>query len=198
MPKITWLFLFCFFSLTSLVAYDVVCIGSSIVDYTVTVTEEWLKNSGAEKGGVKSLSVAEFDNCLHSLMLLSKTMPPMIKAGGSAGTSVKGLGQLGCSAAFLSRSGDDDNGYFIRSVLKENHVDAYGPMLPGKTARVLCGITSDGQRTFFFVVGTTGTPKAEDLIEELFQKTTIVHIEGYVLRDKKFLKKIIFYARKYK
>jgi sugar/nucleoside kinase (ribokinase family) len=169
-----------------------VCIGSSIVDYTVFVTDEWLKSSDVEKGGLIQVSSTQFNETLCSFKY-----SPIVKTGGSAGIAVKGLGHLGSDVAFLSRYGDDEEGRFFRSTLLENKVQLYGPILHGETPRVLCLITPDGQRSFFFCSGDHGTPSAHDLTEEPFQDAHIVHCEGYTLRNKPLLEKIIQIAQKH-
>lgn len=198
MSRILLIFALFFFTLCHLECYDVLCIGGSIVDYSIPVQEEWLAQVDVEKGGVKTVSSLDFDAYLMSLKANQKTSPPTIRVGGSAGNVVKGLGQLGCSSAFLSRSGNDENGYFVRSVLQSNHVQVVGSMYPGITAKVMCCITPDGQRTFLFCGGDHGILTINDIQEKAIQNTSYVHIEGYALRNREFLDKIIQLAQKNK
>lgn len=186
----------------SMKSCEILCIGSSIVDHIIFVSDEWLREIGVEigleKGGVLSIPSDTFESILECLIQLPHSNPPMTKAGGSAGTTVKGLGQLGCRAGFLSRAGSDGKGQFIRSILSRKGVTVYGPLLPGKTAQVLCAITPDGERTFLFCGDEiNGTPKVDDLDESLIKAAKIVHIEGYTVRNKKLLTTIIELAHKH-
>lgn len=181
---------------------DILCIGSSIVDHIVFVTDDWFNQKseewGLEKGGVLSISLDEFESILHSLSFLNIS-PPLIKAGGSAATTAKGLAQLGCEVAFLSRSGKDENSRFLRFVLQKNGAQVYGPQLPGRTSQVLCLITPDRERSFLFQGDKiNGTPKTEDLEEALLKSAQSIHIEGYTVRNKELLMTTIEIAQKYK
>jgi sugar/nucleoside kinase (ribokinase family) len=174
---------------------NIVCIGSGIVDYITFASENWLVEIcvNAKKGGVVSVSENAFMSLLNSL-----SNPILIKAGGSAGTVIKGLGQLGSNAALISRTGDDKNGKFLRSVFEEHKIAFYGSTCEGTTAKVLCVITPDGERTFFFCGNTLcGTPHVQDLDEEVIKNSKLIHMEGYTVRNKDIIEAILKMADQY-
>jgi sugar/nucleoside kinase (ribokinase family) len=114
-----------------------------------------------------------------------------VKTGGSAGIVVKSLGCLGCSPVFLSKYGSDKEAQFFKSTLQEYGVTLLGKNVEGETGRVLCCISPDGQRSFFFCMESIGDPDVEDVIDSLFQNVKILHIEGYFLRNKPLLEKLL-------
>ncbi|XP_072952681.1 probable fructokinase-6, chloroplastic [Typha angustifolia] len=129
----------------------VVCLGELLIDFVPTVS---------------GLSLAE--------------APAFKKAPGGAPANVAvGIARLGGSSAFIGKVGEDEFGYMLADILKENNVNSQGLRFdPGaRTALAFVTLKSDGEREFMFY----RNPSADMLLEEkeldldLIRKAKIFH-----------------------
>ncbi|XP_050224987.1 probable fructokinase-7 isoform X2 [Mercurialis annua] len=114
----------------------VVCFGEMLIDFVPTV------------GGV---SLAE--------------APAFKKAPGGAPANVAVcVSRLGGSSAFIGKVGDDDFGYMLANILKENKVDNSGVCFEPRARTALAFVTlrADGEREFLFF----RHPSADMLLKE--------------------------------
>ncbi|KAG0586639.1 hypothetical protein KC19_2G105800 [Ceratodon purpureus] len=113
----------------------VVCFGELLIDFVPTV------------GG---LSLAD--------------APAFKKAPGGAPANVAvGIAKLGGNAAFVGKVGDDEFGYMLVEVLKENRVETKGCRFDpnARTALAFVTLREDGEREFMFY----RNPSADMLFE---------------------------------
>ncbi|TVT98544.1 hypothetical protein EJB05_56156 [Eragrostis curvula] len=129
----------------------VVCFGELLIDFVPTVS---------------GLSLAE--------------APAFKKAPGGAPANVAvGIARLGGSSAFIGKVGDDEFGYMLSDILKENNVNNQGLLFDphARTALAFVTLRSDGEREFMFF----RNPSADMLLEEkeldldLIRKAKIPH-----------------------
>ncbi|KAI4388925.1 hypothetical protein MLD38_001213 [Melastoma candidum] len=129
----------------------VVCFGEMLIDFVPTVN---------------GLSLAE--------------SPAFKKAPGGAPANVAvGIARLGGSSAFIGKVGEDEFGYMLAEILKENNVNSSGMRFdPGaRTALAFVTLRSDGEREFMFY----RNPSADMLLHEseldldLITKAKIFH-----------------------
>lgn len=129
----------------------VVCFGELLIDFVPTV------------GG---LSLAD--------------APAFKKAPGGAPANVAvGIAKLGGNAAFIGKVGDDEFGYMLVDVLKENRVETQGCRFDAhaRTALAFVTLREDGEREFMFY----RNPSADMLFEpheldvELISQASIIH-----------------------
>ncbi|KAJ8752934.1 hypothetical protein K2173_008669 [Erythroxylum novogranatense] len=129
----------------------VVCFGEMLIDFVPTV------------GGV---SLAE--------------APAFKKAPGGAPANVAvGISRLGGSSAFVGKLGDDEFGYMLADILKQNNVDSSGLRFDSSARTALAFVTlrADGEREFLFF----RHPSADMLLREselninLLEKARIFH-----------------------
>ncbi|KAK8467046.1 hypothetical protein PHAVU_008G234800 [Phaseolus vulgaris] len=114
----------------------VVCFGEMLIDFVPTVN---------------GLSLAE--------------APAFKKAPGGAPANVAvGISRLGGSSAFIGKVGEDEFGYMLADILKENNVNHEGMRFdPGaRTALAFVTLRSDGEREFMFY----RNPSADMLLQE--------------------------------
>lgn len=106
--------------------------------------------------------------------------PAFKKAPGGAPANVAvGIARLGGSSAFIGKVGEDEFGYMLADILKENNVNNEGMRFdPGaRTALAFVTLRSDGEREFMFY----RNPSADMLLQEseldfdLIRKATIFH-----------------------
>ncbi|KAL6219501.1 hypothetical protein ACLB2K_007260 [Fragaria x ananassa] len=106
--------------------------------------------------------------------------PAFKKAAGGAPANVAvGIARLGGSSAFIGKVGEDEFGYMLADILKENNVNNEGMRFdPGaRTALAFVTLRSDGEREFMFY----RNPSADMLLQEaeldldLIRKAKILH-----------------------
>ncbi|KAK6266649.1 hypothetical protein QUC31_017486 [Theobroma cacao] len=129
----------------------VVCFGEMLIDFVPTIS---------------GLSLAD--------------APAFKKAPGGAPANVAvGIARLGGSSAFIGKVGEDEFGYMLADILKENNVNNEGMRFdPGaRTALAFVTLRSDGEREFMFY----RNPSADMLLQEneldfdLIRKAKIFH-----------------------
>ncbi|XP_021891301.1 probable fructokinase-6, chloroplastic isoform X1 [Carica papaya] len=129
----------------------VVCFGEMLIDFVPTTS---------------GVSLAE--------------APAFKKAPGGAPANVAvGIARLGGSSAFIGKVGEDEFGYMLADILKENNVNNEGMRFdPGaRTALAFVTLRSDGEREFMFY----RNPSADMLLQEaeldfnLIKKAKIFH-----------------------
>uniref|UniRef100_A0ACD6ANY5 Uncharacterized protein n=1 Tax=Avena sativa TaxID=4498 RepID=A0ACD6ANY5_AVESA len=129
----------------------VVCFGELLIDFVPTVS---------------GVSLAD--------------APAFKKAPGGAPANVAvGIARLGGSSAFIGKVGDDEFGYMLSDMLKENNVNNQGLLFDthARTALAFVTLRSDGEREFMFF----RNPSADMLLEEkeldldLIRKAKIFH-----------------------
>ncbi|XP_021755016.1 probable fructokinase-6, chloroplastic [Chenopodium quinoa] len=129
----------------------VVCFGEMLIDFVPTTS---------------GLSLAE--------------APAFKKAPGGAPANVAvGIARLGGASAFIGKVGEDEFGYMLADILKENNVNSEGMRFdPGaRTALAFVTLRKDGEREFMFY----RNPSADMLLQEseidfeLIRKAKIFH-----------------------
>ncbi|KAL9226505.1 hypothetical protein vseg_002311 [Gypsophila vaccaria] len=129
----------------------VVCFGEMLIDFVPTTS---------------GLSLAE--------------APAFKKAPGGAPANVAvGIARLGGTSAFIGKVGEDEFGYMLADILKQNNVNSEGMRFdPGaRTALAFVTLRKDGEREFMFY----RNPSADMLLEEseldldLITKAKIFH-----------------------
>ncbi|CAI0450891.1 unnamed protein product [Linum tenue] len=114
----------------------VVCFGEMLIDFVPTIN---------------GLSLAD--------------APAFKKAPGGAPANVAvGIARLGGTSAFVGKVGEDEFGYMLAEILKENNVNNQGLRFdPGaRTALAFVTLRSDGEREFMFY----RNPSADMLLQE--------------------------------
>ncbi|XP_030532883.1 probable fructokinase-7 isoform X3 [Rhodamnia argentea] len=114
--------------------------------------------------------------------------PAFEKAAGGAPANVAvGISRLGGSAAFVGKVGDDEFGYMLANILKQNNVDNSGVRFDHNARTALAFVTNraDGEREFLFF----RHPSADMLLHEseldveLISKAKIFHYGSISLID---------------
>ncbi len=155
---------------------SIVGIGSALVDILIHEKDEFLKKTGAIKGGMTLVDKEFIERTLAMSSDTAKIVP-----GGSACNTIVGIGKLGGAARFVGKCGKGEMGELIESDLKKQNVvpDLFRSDSP--TGRVLSIISPDAQRSMFTYLGASAETRPEDISEKLFKDAAIVHMEGYLL-----------------
>lgn len=155
--------------------FDVVGIGSAIVDVLAHTEDVFLSKHDAAKG---TMLMVEEDqsNALY------KNIGPAIEAsGGSAANTMAGIASFGGKPAFIGKTMDDQlGGIFAHDIRAVGvHYDTK-PLTSGlATARCIVLVTPDAQRTMFTYLGASGSLSAADMNEDLIAASKVLYIEGY-------------------
>ncbi len=155
---------------------SIVGIGSALVDILIHEKDEFLKKTGAIKGGMTLVDKEFIERTLAMSSDTAKIVP-----GGSACNTIVGIGKLGGAARFVGKCGKGEMGELIESDLKKQNVvpDLFRSDSP--TGRVLSIISPDAQRSMFTYLGASAETRPEDISERLFKDAAVVHMEGYLL-----------------
>lgn len=172
-------------------SFEVVAVGSPIMDTLAQVGDDLVASISGEKGGMELVS-ADAMQRLIALVDGQLSEAP----GGSAGNTVFALSRLGTPTAFVGKLGND--------AIAEKYVALYQAMggsdvlfKKGDTrnARCLSLITPDSERTMRTDLGAAMTLSPEEIVVEDFQQSRHVHIEGYQLFNRDLMWAILKAAK---
>ncbi|MGL4854866.1 MAG: adenosine kinase [Lentisphaeria bacterium] len=157
--------------------FELLVVGSPIMDSLGKVSEDFIATSGGEKGGMVYLSIAEIQALKNAIGNELVETP-----GGSAGNTVFAATRLGMSTTFLGKIGNDE--------IASNYSNAYAA-LGGDISNFKVGshgngcclslITPDNERTMRTNLGAAVELSTDEITVETFALSKHVHLEGYLL-----------------
>jgi sugar/nucleoside kinase (ribokinase family) len=174
--------------------YDIIGIGSPIVDILSLQSEDFLNKNGLIK---KSECLIDKDVAEHYSNILTHNK---IASGGSCANTIANMSSLGSRASFIGKIANDPFGQlFSKGMIKEK-VDFFSVTAnnnDGGTARCFSIITPDGERTMATYLGVAGNLTLDDIkkYEEKIAEGNIFYTEGY-LWDQLGTKQAINHAMK--
>jgi len=155
--------------------FDVVGIGSAIVDILSNTTDDFIAGQDMVKGTM-SLITADQAKAIYDRMGRAVEV-----SGGSAANTMAGVASFGGAAAFIGKVGNDQLGqvfsHDIRVAGVEFHGGFQGATLP--TAQCLILVTPDAQRTMNTFLGASTELTAADINPEVIAASRVTYIEGY-------------------
>ncbi len=157
--------------------YDLVGVGSPIIDVLAHVPESFLEQVGGKKGGMVLTDAETIGKWMAGLPGAYTEAP-----GGSAGNTIFAATRLGLRTTFIGKTGNDMGGTFYRERLKAlggNITHFKDGDIPN--GRCLSLITPDGERTLRTDLGAAATLTPEDITPVDFIGCSHAHIEGYLL-----------------
>jgi sugar/nucleoside kinase (ribokinase family) len=170
--------------------YDVIGIGSALLDITFEVDDSLIKELGLNKGQMVLIDNEKNKEILKKLYLYSSETFP----GGSSANTIAGVGVLGGNSLFISKIGNDVYGEIYEKKTKDyNVVPDLKKHTSQMTGNTITFITPDLERTFATNLGASLDLNKLDLDEELLKKAKILHLEGYFVPDNN-LKVVLFHA----
>jgi len=162
--------------------YDVVGIGSPLLDFIVEVDENILAEINLKKGQMHLIDERESRNILKRLEKHKVKIAP----GGSSANTLAGVSALGGSAVFLGKIGNDKHGDIYEQRTTEDGVNSkLSKHDSAKTGHSITFITPDSERSFATHLGAALHLRKEDVFESDIKDSKILHIEGYQLEDVK-------------
>lgn len=157
-------------------AFDVVGLGSAIVDVIAPADEAFIAGHGLRKGGM-TLADTAASEALYAAM-----GPATEMSGGSAANTMAGIASLGGRPAFFGRVRDDRLGAaFTRDIRAIGVGYETPPARNGAaTGRCLILVTPDAERTMQTFLGASAQFGPEDVDEAVVRDAAIVYLEGYL------------------
>lgn len=156
-------------------------VGNALVDTLVKVDNpEIFSELNLAKGGMTLIDEPTFQKMRHRL----KNHPIERATGGSASNALLAAASLKAKAAFIGKTGKDDNGDFYARTRSAQGVHPFAlhhSTLPTGTCTSF--ILPDGQRTMATYLGASATLSGEDLRAEWFEGVRFVFVEGYLVQD---------------
>jgi len=172
--------------------YDVVGIGSPLLDFIINVGDSVLERVDLVKGEMCLINKKRSVEILEALIESSVTTAP----GGSSANTLAGVSALGGSAVFIGKIGQDNHGTIYEQ--KTGDDDVLSRMQTHETeatGHAITFITPDGERTFATHLGAAIHFRKADIIDEDIAQSKILHLEGYQLEDPE-LKEAVVHAMK--
>jgi len=157
-------------------SYDVYGVGNAIMDLQVQCDDAFLEKNGIEKG-IMTLTEPE-----RQQMILDALSNHHINycSGGSAANTIVGIADMGGTAAYASKTGDDGFGHQYLNELNELGIDIHVDAGKGDTGTCVVLITPDAQRTMLTHLGVSVSLSESDINSEAIAKAKYVYIEGYL------------------
>jgi sugar/nucleoside kinase (ribokinase family) len=172
-------------------SYELVGVGSPIIDVLARVPESFLAHVGGQKGGMVLTDAETLGKWMAQLP------EPFTEApGGSAGNTLFAAARLGLRTTFVGKTGNDAGGAFYRERLQALGGDAsrfkIGDVPNG---RCLSLITPDSERTLRTDLGAAATLSPAEISAADFIGCTHAHIEGYLLFNPELMQAVLRAAR---
>jgi sugar/nucleoside kinase (ribokinase family) len=172
-------------------AFDLIGVGSPIIDTLIPIEEAFLEKVGGAKGGMELIDAA------RALEILALVSDPVTDApGGSAGNTTIGVARLGLKTTFLGKLGNDPMGGVYRTAFGEAGGDG-SRFKTGRVpnARCLSLVTPDSQRTMRTDLGAAMGLAPDEITADDFKGCRHAHIEGYLLFNRALLMKVLESAK---
>lgn len=168
-------------------------VGNALIDALVRIEDtQMIHNLKLALGGMTLIDHDTF-LCLQS-HLYGQAVER--STGGSAGNALLAAAALGVSAAFVGKTGHDDNGNFFTATREAQGVrpiSLHHPQLPTGTCTSF--VLPDGQRTMATYLGASATLRADDLKAEWFEEVSHVFVEGYLVQDHTLIERVFSLGR---
>jgi sugar/nucleoside kinase (ribokinase family) len=160
--------------------YHVVGIGNPLLDLTLQIDNELLKELGLKKGSMHLVELAEAENILKKINQHEIKKTP----GGSVANVLAGVSSMGGKTVLLGKIGLDEHGQTYHDETSRAGVE---PRLTRhdseKTGHAIAFITPDGERTFVVHLGAALHFELEDIHDDSIKNSHFLHLEGFKLED---------------
>lgn len=158
--------------------HDVVALGNALVDLQARIDPAFLASIGVEPGFMTLVDAQRQAMVLEAL----RKVEVVASSGGSAANTVAGIAEMGGSAGYACRVGDDEYGRFYVEDLKRLGITvAAGHDEARQTGTCVVLITPDAQRTMLTHLGASAHLGPDDIDGTLIAGARWLYVEGYLL-----------------
>ncbi|HWL14965.1 MAG TPA: adenosine kinase [Opitutus sp.] len=172
-------------------SFDLLGVGSPIMDLLAPVPDAFLTHVGGDKGGMVLVDHDE----MHRMLSLLEIVPAQ-STGGSAANATFNAARLGLRTSFLGKLGNDALADAYRRAFEIIGVDGSRfkrGELPN--ARSLILVTPDAQRTMRTCLAAAMTLSPEEISPADFAGCRHAHIEGYLVFNQALADAVLASAR---
>ncbi len=172
-------------------SFDLLGVGSPIMDLLAPVPDAFLTQVGGDKGGMVLVDPDE----MHRMLSLLEIVPAQ-STGGSAANATFNAARLGLRTSFLGKLGNDALADAYRRAFETIGVDGSRfkrGELPN--ARSLILVTPDAQRTMRTCLAAAMTLSPEEISPADFAGCRHAHIEGYLVFNQALADAVLASAR---
>ena len=178
-------------SVSPFASFDLIGVGSPIMDLLARVPDAFLTTLTGAKGGMVLVDADEMESIVARL-----EDQPAAVAGGSAGNTAVSAARLGLRTTFLGKLGDDATARAYR----EHFVASGGDTSRFKyadlaNARCVSLVTPDGERTMRTCLAAAMTLHPGEIGPADFRGCRHAHIEGYLLFNRDLANAVVNAAR---
>ena len=173
-------------------AFDLIGVGSPIMDLLARVPDEFLqKHIAGEKGGMVLVDDTEIERITALL-----GSAPAHATGGSAANSTYNAARLGLRATFLGKLGNDAIARIYREAFERAGVNGSRFKSAAQpNARSMIMVTPDAQRTMRTCLGAAMTLSPQEISPADFAGCRHAHIEGYLVFNQALADAVLTSAR---
>ncbi|MCX7678049.1 MAG: adenosine kinase [Spirochaetes bacterium] len=157
--------------------YDVIGIGSALLDLTCEVDYSFLEQLKLKKGTMQLID----EQTSRNIREMMKGKEIIVTPGGSAANAMAGVTNLGGKSAFIGKVGSDPEGDFYIAETEKEGVVCKISRHSALTGHAITFITPDSERTFATHLGAAVHLRPEDVPVEEIKNSRILHVEGYLL-----------------
>ncbi|HUR58578.1 MAG TPA: adenosine kinase [Opitutaceae bacterium] len=172
-------------------SFDLIGVGSPIMDLLARVPDEFLQHVRGDKGGMVLVDDAEMQAIIARL-----EGEPAYSTGGSTANATFNASRLGLRATFLGKLGDDELARVYRKIFEKAGVDGsrFKTGAAGN-ARCLALVTPDAQRTMRTSLGAAMTLAPSEISAADFEGCKHAHVEGYLVFNRALADAVLAAAR---
>jgi sugar/nucleoside kinase (ribokinase family) len=172
----------------------IIGLGNALVDVLIQLSDESIiEKLGLPKGSMQLIQKKEIPRINEYNIKFS----PILLSGGSAANTIHGLSKLGTKCSFIGKVGMDEYGDFYENDLKNAGVISSLFRSKTETGRAYTYITPDSERTFATFLGAAIELMADELISEMFKGYDVMHVEGYLVQNKKLIETAFIIAKEH-
>ncbi|MEM7439943.1 MAG: adenosine kinase [Pseudomonadota bacterium] len=157
--------------------YQVVGIGNALVDILANCEDEFLIQTGVEKG------IMQLIDTDRAAELYGQMGPAQEISGGSAANTIAGIASLGGRTAYVGKVKDDQLGDIFAHDIKAQGADFEVPRAPQseghETGRCMVLVTPDAERSMSTYLGVSEQLGPDDIDPVQMAEADWIYLEGY-------------------
>ncbi|MBN2143786.1 MAG: adenosine kinase [Candidatus Aureabacteria bacterium] len=172
--------------------FEILGIGSALVDVMIRVNDEFLTKEGLPKGGMTLVEADRSKDLLDQFPDSAKQFCP----GGAAANVIASFACCGGNAAFAGKIGKDKTGDYFKTQTEKalvHYLELYSP--DRQTGIVVSFITPDGERTFATHLGAAVEMTPDDLTPAVMNQAPLLLVEAYLVFNPDLFTHILKTAR---
>lgn len=157
--------------------YQVVGIGNALVDVLSHCEDQFLSDTGVEKGIMQLIDTARASE------LYGKMGPATEISGGSAANTIAGVAALGGRTAYVGKVKDDQLGDIFAHDMRAQGADFETPRSAkdavDETGRCMVLVTPDAERSMSTYLGVSEHLEPDDIDPDMMAQADWIYLEGY-------------------